>query len=158
MRRSEQESDLRRPPAALREFLEPYDPAVSRLFIATRSAVLTKAPGANELIYDAYNAVTCAYSFTDRLKEAFCHVAAYRSHVNLGFNCGAKLADPDRLLQGSGARIRHVRISEIGDLKRPAVARLVRAAIEQGRATAAAPSAKGRSIVQAVSARRRRPR
>jgi len=131
---------------------------VSRLFLATRKAVLSEAPGANELVYDAYNAVTCAYSFTERLKEAFCHVAAYRSHVNLGFNRGASLADPDRLLQGTGARIRHLRISELADLDRPAVARLVRAAIERGRATAAAPSAKGRSIVQAVSARRRRPR
>ena len=67
------------------------------------------------------------------------------------------MSDPDRLLMGSGARIRHIRISAIDDLKRPAVARLVRAAVEEGLAAGAAPPAKARSIVQAVTARKRRP-
>src|SRR5258706_4713028 len=101
---------MRRPPAALRTFLEPYDQIISRLFFAARATVLVAAPEATELIYDAYNAVTVAYSFTDRLREAFCHVAAYRDHVNLGFNRGAGLADAERLLVGTGTSIRHIRI------------------------------------------------
>jgi hypothetical protein len=68
-------------PAALRGFLAAYDPDVAKLFLATRRAVLAAAPRANELIYDAYNAVSCAYSFSDRLKEALCHVAAYPRHA-----------------------------------------------------------------------------
>jgi hypothetical protein len=81
-----------RPSPALREFLGAYDPPIARLYLAVRSALLTAAPDANELIYYAYNAVTTAYSFTERLREAFCHVAAYRAYVNLGFNPGASLA------------------------------------------------------------------
>src|SRR4026207_616530 len=79
---------MRKPPTALREFLQPYEPAVARLFLAARGAVLRAAPNATELIYDAYNAVSAVYSFTDRMKEAFCHVAAYPKYVNLGFNRG----------------------------------------------------------------------
>jgi len=147
----------RRPAAALREFLTAYDPAIAPLFFAARNAVLSAAPRANELIYDAYNAVTVAYSFTDRLREAFCHVAAYRAYVNLGFNRGAELPDPDRLLVGTGARIRHIRISAAADLRRPAVQRLIRAAVADGRALVAAPAPQGQSIVKATYGKKRRP-
>src|SRR5262245_11517687 len=99
---------VRRTPPELRGFLEAYEPAIAKLFFATRKVVLGAAPGASELVYDAYNAVTVAYSFSERLREAFCHVAAYRGYVNLGFNRGAALADPEGLLVGTGARIRHV--------------------------------------------------
>src|SRR5262245_30673921 len=102
---------VRRPPAELKKFLEPFDERVQKLFLAARRAVLAIAPDATELVYDAYNAVTCAYSTTERLKEAFCHVAAYPEHVNLGFNRGTELVDPAGLLMGSGARIRHLRVS-----------------------------------------------
>lgn len=57
---------MRAAPAELRRFLAAFDPAVGRLFLATRAAVLGAAPQAHELIYDAYNAVTAAYSFSER--------------------------------------------------------------------------------------------
>lgn len=148
---------MRAPPAALRKFLEPYGPAISRVFFATRKAVLTTAPETTELIYDAYNAVTVAYSFTDRLKEAFCHVAAYPSYVNLGFNRGARLADPERLLVGTGTNIRHIRIAVIEDLQRPSVQNLVRAAVEEGRSGSPAGKPRPQSIVKAVYPKKRRP-
>ena len=147
---------MRPAPAALREYLEPYDASIRRLFLATRNVVLSAAPDATELIYDAYNAVSVAYSFTDRLKEAFCHVAAYRAYVNLGFNNGAALADPEHLLVGSGARIRHIRIAKIDDLELPGVEKLVRAAVQQGRRQIKA-QAKPQSIVKAVYPKKRRP-
>jgi hypothetical protein len=144
-------------PTALRGFLAAYDPAVAKLFLATRKAVLAAAPRANELVYDAYNAVSCAYSFSDRLKEAFCHVAAYPRHVNLGFNRGAELVDPARRLSGGGAKIRHVRIAAIGDLEDAALAALLRAAVQQGRALHPQPGARGRFRVVPVTGKKRRP-
>src|SRR5262249_7203289 len=122
---------MRSSPAALRKFLEPYDPTVARLFFSARRTVLAAAPQATELFYEAYNALPAVYTFPDRLKDAFCHVAAYPGHVNLGFNRGAALADPERLLVGTGAGIRHIRISAPRDLQQPGVQRLVRAAVEQ---------------------------
>lgn len=147
---------MRRPSAHLRRFLGAYDPKIARLFFAAREAVLGAAPDANELVYDAYNAVSAAYSFSDRLKEAFCHVAAYSGYVNLGFNRGATLPDPERLLVGTGANIRHIRIATAEDLQAAAVKRLVRAAVEQGRQWASGTSS-GKSVVRAVCAKKRRP-
>jgi hypothetical protein len=40
----------------------------------------------------------------------FAYVNAFTAHVNVGFFHGASLADPARLLQGSGKRMRHVKL------------------------------------------------
>lgn len=40
----------------------------------------------------------------------FGYVNVFTSHVNVGFFQGASLPDPDRLLQGSGKRMRHVKL------------------------------------------------
>ena len=147
----------RRPSAALREFLAAYDPAVARLYLAARKTVLEAAPDANELIYDAYNAVTTAYSFTEGLSEALCHVAAYRGYVNLGFNRGASLPDPERILVGKGARIRHVRITSPAGFENRAVGDLLRAAVLQGRDSSHGAAGNALAIVKAVYAKKRRP-
>lgn len=34
------------------------------------------------------------------MKDGFCHAVAYASRVNLGFNRGALLPDPNRVLEG----------------------------------------------------------
>jgi hypothetical protein len=41
---------------------------------------------------------------------AFAYVNTFKNHVNLGFFHGAALADPAGLLQGSGKRMRHVKL------------------------------------------------
>src|SRR5437762_10331456 len=109
-------------------FLAAYEPRIAEIALAVRKLVLEEAPGAMELIYDAYNAVATGYSFTGRPSDAFIHIAVYARWVNLGFNRGSELADPQGALQGSGRSIRHIRISEPADLARPWLRRLVKAA------------------------------
>ena len=41
---------------------------------------------------------------------AFGYVDAFRAHVNVGFFFGAALDDPAGLLQGTGKRMRHVKL------------------------------------------------
>jgi len=55
-------------------------------------------------------------------------VNVFTSHVNVGFYQGASLADPARLLQGSGKRMRHVKLSPSVTSNEAAIARLVEAA------------------------------
>ena len=141
----------------LRGFLAAFDPKIGRLFLSARAEVLAAAPGANELVYDAYNAVTAAYSFSDRLGEAFLHVAAYTGHVNVGFNRGAELPDPSGMLAGSGARIRHVRLDSPAALRSKALARLIRAAVAQGRALAPDGAGRAASSVRPTHGPKRRP-
>ncbi|MGE4055241.1 MAG: DUF1801 domain-containing protein [Vicinamibacterales bacterium] len=41
---------------------------------------------------------------------AFGYVNAFTSHVNVGFFHGAELPDPARLMEGTGRRMRHVKL------------------------------------------------
>jgi hypothetical protein len=43
-------------------------------------------------------------------EAAFAYVNAFRAHVNIGFYFGAELPDPACLLEGSGKRMRHVKV------------------------------------------------
>jgi hypothetical protein len=116
------------PPPLLLELLATRRPLVAPLVLALRETVLREAPDAKELIYSTY-VVGDVFTFT-RPSEAFCHIAAYEKHVNLGFDRGAFLEDKHGLLVGTGKRIRHIRIDSKQDLKLPLRA-YVRAAIEQ---------------------------
>lgn len=59
---------------------------------------------------------------------AFAYVNAFRAHVNVGFFLGATLADPDRLLEGDGKFMRHVKLRPGGGVDPAALERLVRTA------------------------------
>jgi hypothetical protein len=151
---------VRKSPPELVRFLAAYPAAVAELFLNVRAVVLSAAPTANEIIVDAYGAVATGYTFTERFKEAFCHVAAYSTYVNLGFNRGTELDDPRRILKGTGKLTRHIRIAQLEDLHAPHVQRFLNAAIEKARAqvelTSAEPKAAW-SVVTRVDARKRRP-
>src|SRR3954463_3968721 len=41
---------------------------------------------------------------------AFAYVNVFKAHVNVGFYRGADLHDPARLLEGTGKRMRHVKL------------------------------------------------
>src|SRR5258705_13409522 len=99
-----------RPPPSLIKFLKPYDREIKDLALLLRQLVLEEMAPCYENIYDAYSAVAIGYGTSDRLKDGIFHVAVYSKHVNLGFNEGATLADPKRILKGAGSRIRHITI------------------------------------------------
>ena len=81
--------------------------------LGVRQVVLTEIPSVSETVNDVSYAVTNGFTFSGRVKEAFCYVVAYSSYVNLGFACGAELPDPDRKLQGTGKLHRHLRIETL---------------------------------------------
>ena len=59
---------------------------------------------------------------------AFGYVNAFKNHVNVGFFHGALLADPAGLLEGSGKRMRHVRVQPGRELNEAAFSDLIEAA------------------------------
>jgi hypothetical protein len=65
---------------------------------------------------------------------AFGYVAAYRSHVNVGFFFGALLDDPAHLLEGTGKRGRHVKLRPGTAIDEAALARLIATAYDDIRA------------------------
>jgi hypothetical protein len=65
---------------------------------------------------------------------AFGYVNAFKDHVNVGFFFGALLEDPDRLLEGTGKRGRHVKLRPGCAVNVSALAHLVDAAYADIRA------------------------
>ena len=59
---------------------------------------------------------------------AFAYVDAFRQHVNIGFYRGAELDDPAGLLEGSGKRMRHVKIRWGQPVDEAALGQLIAAA------------------------------
>lgn len=58
----------------------------------------------------------------------FACVGVYTAHVNVGFFYGAALADPARLLEGSGKSMRHVKLKPGMTTDDAALERLIEAA------------------------------
>jgi hypothetical protein len=59
---------------------------------------------------------------------AFGYVNVFTAHMNVGFFHGAALPDPARLLEGSGKRMRHVKLRAGGEPDAAAISRLIEAA------------------------------
>jgi hypothetical protein len=137
---------LRRPPdPQLLGFLEAYDRSISDLALALREIVLEEAPHASESIYQVYT-VAIWFGFSEKMKDMFCYIATNARHVNLGFPGGAALPDPNRVLEGEGKTMRHIKFASQGDLERPFVRRYIQAAIEQVGAPAGGGT--GKSLVK----------
>jgi hypothetical protein len=59
---------------------------------------------------------------------AFAYVNAFKAHVNVGFFRGAEIADPTRMLEGTGKFMRHVKLRPESSVDVTALTELIRAA------------------------------
>ena len=125
-------------------------PAVQSLYRKIRATVLRTYPESNELLYHTH-ALSSVYSVSDKLKHAFCHIAVYTNHINLGFNQGTELDDPAGLLQGTGAKIRHIPISSAADLEDPALVSLISEAVDHALAGTGGSPLEVRRLVSKIT-------
>ena len=73
-----------------------------------------------------------------KMSEAHTYIMPHKSHVNLGFYYGALLEDKANLLEGTGKKLRHVKVRSIETVNTPSLRNLINAAILD-RKTAHAP-------------------
>jgi hypothetical protein len=99
------------------------------LFTDLREYILELFPDSNELVYHTH-ALTTVFSISDKLSDAFCMLPIYTNHLNLGFNKGTLLKDPNKLLTGTGNLIRHVDVKKTSDYRNPKVKALIQEAID----------------------------
>ena len=67
------------------------------------------------------------------LNGPVCFYMVAKEHVLLGFMRGAILHDPDKLLEGTGKHLRHVKLRSVADVRRPGVRSLLEEAAELNR-------------------------
>jgi hypothetical protein len=65
-----------------------------------------------------------------KMKEHFCHICPYKSHVNLGFNYGSQLIDKANILEGTGRMFRHIKLKTSDEVKNIDLKILIHNAIE----------------------------
>jgi hypothetical protein len=139
---------MQRPPdPQLLGFLEAYDRHISDIALALREVILEEAPGASESIYQVYT-VAIWFGFSGKMKDMFCYIATNTGHVNLGFPRGTSLPDPNRVLEGNGKTMRHIKFRSEREVERPFVRRYIRAAMEQ--AAPAGAVGTGKSVVRSA--------
>lgn len=109
--------------------LADYDTALVDLFVDLRAFIFSVYPESNELLYHT-QAITTVFSPSLKLGDAFCHIPIYNEHLNLGFNYGTLLTDPQHLLKGTGKLIRHIPIRSHADFEQTAVRLLVQQAVD----------------------------
>ena len=90
-----------------------------RPFVESWYAYMRQCGGdVRELMHDG-----CPTACVD--DAAFGYVNAFRDHVNVGFFLGAFLKDPARLLEGTGKRMRHVKLRPGQDVDAAALSNLI---------------------------------
>lgn len=149
----------RAPIPDLIQFFIPFDPKVQETALSLRAFVLDNFPETNELIYEKSNALAIGYSLSDKTKDMFCHVAVYTKHVNIGFDWGTALDDPERLLKGTGNRIRHITVTDYNAFPETYVKKMLEQAHEIAMENLGdnGQSVIGLSVVKSVSEKKKRP-
>ena len=150
-----------KPNPQLKKFIQPYDVGIQKVTLELRDFITDLVPEANELIWDNYNAVAMAYSKSEKLKDAFCHIAVYSKHVNFGFNRGAELTIKTVKLQGKGKLIRHISVTDFQSFPKQDVKNMIWEAVgisETLNNTLVDIVSNPKSIVMSVSANKIRPK
>jgi hypothetical protein len=117
------------PQQQLKSFLSKYEPAIARRATEAIEIMRARLPGAVELIYDNYNALAVGWGPTPRRSDVMFSIAVYPRWVSLFFFQGTKLADPQKLLKGSGNQVRHIVLESPATLDTAGVKALITQAI-----------------------------
>jgi hypothetical protein len=120
-------------------YLQHKEPPLIALYTDLRDYILDIYPKCNELVYHTH-ALTSVFTISDKLGDAFCMINIYANHLNLGFNKGTLLKDPNNLLEGTGKLIRHIAIEKPSDYRTNEVKELINNAVEFAISDATKPS------------------
>lgn len=117
------------PASRLAELVGNYAPEIARAFTSARRKVRALVPRGYELVYENYNALGIGYGPGQKASDVILSIVAYPRWVTLFFLYGANLKDPSSLLDGTGSRVRSIRLKSPNDLDHPAVRQLISQAL-----------------------------
>src|ERR1700677_5269986 len=100
----------------LASFIARFSDEVASLAEAILGEMRRLYPTALELVYDNYNALAIGFGPTERTSEAIFSIALFPRWVSLFFLQAKGLPDPDKILQGNGKRVRHIRVPSAATL------------------------------------------
>jgi hypothetical protein len=113
------------------KLISQYGPEIRALVKKTRALVFDVLPDANEKTIFGWS--NTWYGASEKTMDAVFTISPMKAYVQLFFLRGTELADPDELLEGTGKKLRHVKIRDAAELKRPALRRLMKRAVAHGK-------------------------
>jgi hypothetical protein len=111
--------------ATVNDYVKKLPAEQASIVTALRQVVVAAAPAATETIKWAQPVY--------ELNGPMIFIKAHARHVNIGFWRGAQLPDPSKLLEGSGDKMRHVKITHAAAIDAKALTRLIKAAVRLNR-------------------------
>jgi hypothetical protein len=144
------------PRQQLEKFMAKYDPAIAAQAKKALAKMRKLAPGANELVYDNYNALVIGFAPGDRASAAIFSIALYPKYLNLYFLHGRDLPDPAKRLQGNGKQVRWIRLESERTLDEAEVRELIYVALHRA-SVPVDPKRKPRMEIRAM-VKKQRPR
>ena len=105
---------------------EPMQPIAKRL----REIIVEIHPEHVEVVRLGDRAATFGLG-PKKMSEGYAYILPHDNWVNLGFYKGADLADPKRLLEGTGAKMRHVKVRSVEGAGQPGIRTLIEAALAE---------------------------
>ena len=108
------------------------DPELERIARTLRAVILDVDPGAVEVVRLGDRAATYGVG-PKKMSEGYVYVMPQSAWVNLGFYKGADLDDPLGLLEGTGAKMRHVKVRSFAETEQPELRALVSMAVAERR-------------------------
>ena len=117
-----------------KDLLEMTEEALRPVVTALREVVFEVDPDTCEVVRLGDRAATYGVG-PRKMLDGYAYILPHKRWVNLGFNQGVELADPSRLLEGTGAKMRHVKVRSVDEARRVAVRVLVRGALERRQAS-----------------------
>jgi hypothetical protein len=108
-------------PAA--ELLEKATPEARPLIEQTRAVITTVMPQATEQVHMGWGVIN--YLAGSKVSDMVVAIAPHWTYINIQFADGVDLPDPAHKLEGTGKRMRHVKIRDTEDLADPDVRNLL---------------------------------
>ena len=105
------------------QLYEKLTPEVRPLMEELRALIAEVMPTATEGVHLGWSAVH--YRYGGSMRDMVVALSPQRAYVNLEFADGIELPDPSHRLEGTGKRMRHVKIRSGEDVKQPAVRSLL---------------------------------
>jgi hypothetical protein len=105
----------------IHELIKNNTPEAQKLVYELRKLIRSLAPGTKEKIYKGWGVID--YQMGGR--RDFISIGPQKKYVNLYFMRGVELADPAKLLEGSGKNMRHIKIRSSQDLKNKKMHKLI---------------------------------
>ena len=113
--------------ADLEKLLAAHPPELQAIEHVLRREIRAAAPAAVESV-DFGNRLI-AFGWSMRMRDLLFAIICHKSWVNLQLADGADLADPAGIVEGTGKRIRHVKVRTLEEAAGPALLALVQAQV-----------------------------